>query len=422
MLVRATRVLEVLSIILFTKFAYNQKLRVKGSDLWLFMIELVYLEMVDSVVKSFPLSMGSYLILFGYLQIEYRESTRKNILQLVFCLFSMGLLQLFVLMCLFWLDWFKISDVAMLIVGLVNLFIIFILGRFKVIYKFSYYILKNEKSIILIFGVVAFAVVYLLFLFKHDEYFRLTDFLLIGIWSFFICYLIIQWQRTKLDNITKSKELEVRGIYENRYQELLDSVRKRQHDFDNQLNALSGQQLYAENTEELMERQKEYSECIRKENRYNKLIVKGAGSPILTGFFFNKFMEAERKGCIVSYEVSYDRMECDFPVYQLIDIFGVLLDNAIEALENYEGERKLHFILREYMDRVECGVYNVSPYVPAEKIHEMVKREVSTKGAGRGIGLPKVIELLNEQGTELFIFNKDMSGENYLAVEFHMKK
>lgn len=58
----------------------------------------------------------------------------------------------------------------------------------------------------------------------------------------------------------------------------------------------------------------------------------------------------------------------------------------------------------------------------ADNIHQMVQREVSTKGDGRGIGLPKVIELLNEQGVELFIINQEREGKNYLAVEFGIKK
>lgn len=339
MLVRATRLLEILSIIIFIKYAYSEKPKVKTADLGLVMAELVYLEIIDFAMAVSKLSVGCYLIIFGYLQIEYRKSTIKNIVQLLFCIISVGLFQLFIVMGVFWIEDFRNAEVMMTVVSLINTVLIFILGKSQLICKTSNYILRNEKMIEIIFGIVAFAVAYLIFLYKNDRYFRSTDFLLIGVWSLLICVLTVQWQKMRVENIAKSRELEVRNVYENRYQELLDSVRKRQHDFDNQLNALSGQQLYAKSVEELLERQKEYSACIRHENRYNKLIVKGAGSPILTGFFFQKFMEAESRGCTVSYEVSYDRMDCAFAVYQLIDIFGVLLDNAIEALESYRGEK-----------------------------------------------------------------------------------
>lgn len=422
MLVRVTRILEVISVIMFIKFAYSEKPRVKAGDLGLFMAELVYLEFVNVMKDQMDLSMGSYVILFGYLQIEYRKSIKKNILQLVFGLISVGLMQLLITMCVFWIENLGNADAVMFFVTLFSVGITFVLGKSKVIYKVANNILRNERIFSIILAVVAFAVVYVLMLYKNDEYFRVTDFLLIGVWSLLICYLTVQWQKTRIDNIAKSKELEVRQIYEQRYQELLDSVRKRQHDFDNQLNALSGQQVYAKDEEEFRKNQQEYSACIRHENRYNKLIVKGAGAPILTGFLFNKFMQAESRGCTVTYDVSYGKMECEFAMYQLIDIFGVLLDNAIEALESFEGEKHLQFMLQEYLDQITCSVLNRSPYLPSEKIHEMVKREVSTKGAGRGIGLPKVIELLNEQNVELYIRNQEMTEGNYLTVEFQMKK
>ena len=422
MLVRAIQVIDVLTIIICIKYSYHKKPGINIWDFFVLAMEAVILEVVYTMDIDHNFSIVTYLGFFLYMQIQYGNHLKQNLIHLFLCIVIVGIIQLFVSMVLFWLENFLVQDALVLCLAVTCCILVFVIGRFGIFYKISDYFSKDYSIIRIILLVVVFAVFYLSILYKSDEYFRLTDFLFFGLWSILICYLTIQWQKTKVENMAKNRELEVREIYETKYQELLDSVRKRQHDFDNQLNALSGQHLYAKSLEELIERQQEYSSCIRRENRYNKLIVKGAGSPILTGFLFTKSMEAEKRGCTVSYDVSYGTLACELPTYQMIDIAGVLLDNAIEALEQQEGEKLLHFRIKEYEDQIECGVYNVSPYVPVESIHEMVKKEVSMKGAGRGIGLPKVIEMLNEIDVDLYIVNKKMYEKNYLAFEFQIKK
>lgn len=105
-------------------------------------------------------------------------------------------------------------------------------------------------------------------------------------------------------------------------------MRKKQHDFHNHITAIYSHHLMAKDYDTLVALQKKYCDEIMEENRYARLL--SSNSPIVIAFLYSKFIEAESKGCRITYDIKVDELQCKIPDYKLIEVLGILLDNAIE--------------------------------------------------------------------------------------------
>lgn len=75
----------------------------------------------------------------------------------------------------------------------------------------------------------------------------------------------------------------------------------------------------------------------------------------------------------------------------LVHVFVNLAKNAIEAMRELSGERRMSFTLRESGTMIEAVLHNPGPPIPSHLVPHVFERGVSTKaGAGRGLGLALV--------------------------------
>lgn len=233
--------------------------------------------------------------------------------------------------------------------------------------------------------------IYLLIIYKMEEYLRRTDYIIFGIWTILIGVLIFSWQRERYEKIAKEKELELEQAYEVVYEQLLESIRRKQHDFHNQINAIYSHHLIAKDYDTLVSLQKEYCSEILNENRYARLVSNG--SPTIIAFLYSKFVEAETKGCHIAYDIKIDDMQGYLPKYKMIEILGVLLDNAMEAVEQRDS-KNITVKMLEQPEQLSVAIKNDSMHYEREEIMRFFEPGYSKKGEGRGIGLSKVREIL----------------------------
>lgn len=136
----------------------------------------------------------------------------------------------------------------------------------------------------------------------------------------------------------------------------------------------------------------------------------------LKGFFYYKFLEAERNGLNVSINVAKKIENCflknldtkDFKA--LVRIIGVYLDNAIEASSNSK-DKKLGIEFYYINDKAKLIISNT---FNSEVNFDKVGKEVySTKGKTRGHGLMLVKKILREND----IFKSSTSVDNNLYIQ-----
>ena len=167
-------------------------------------------------------------------------------------------------------------------------------------------------------------------------------------------------------------------------------MRNKQHDFKNQIDAIYSSHLKAESMEELIEIQKKYCDNVLYQNRFSKVLSCTKNS-ILAGFIYTKFVEAENNGIEIQYEISY-RDSNEIVIYDLVDIVGILLDNAIEAVTSTEVSKKIVFELSD-AEGINLLVKNPVVNILNSEIQKFFERGYSTKEGERGIGLNKLMEL-----------------------------
>lgn len=135
----------------------------------------------------------------------------------------------------------------------------------------------------------------------------------------------------------------------------------------------------------------------------------------LKGFFYYKFIEAEKKGINVSVNIS-KQIENSFlkdidtkNFKNLVRIIGVYLDNAIEA--SYTSlDKKLGIEIYLIKDKIEIIITNTfNNNVNLDKIG---KESFSTKGKNRGHGLLLVSKILGEN--KIFEAKNEIKGNIYI--------
>ena len=123
-------------------------------------------------------------------------------------------------------------------------------------------------------------------------------------------------------------------------------------------------------------------------------ILKHIKIPELKSLLALKLMYAQEADIDVHIEVSEAIENLDFDLNDLCRIIGILLDNAIEACREVEGDKLsiLKFAVIKKED--EILFLFVNSCVSPPPISQMFEKGFSTKGNGRGLGLSTVQTIL----------------------------
>ena len=279
----------------------------------------------------------------------------------------------------------------------------------------------QQKNVLLwsILTVVAFYMLYLLMqrwgkngknnLFKPEEY---------GIIFISIVLLIcvtFMWQKSYYKAKEQELQLQMHQMYDEGFQALISDIRKRQHDFQNHLNTIYSMHYTCHTYEELVEKQQEYVEAIQTENKYYKML--SIGNPVIIGFLYGKFLQADRKGIKVAYDIRIGQLQCKMPLHKMVEVIGNLFDNAVEALEFSEKEKTVYLEFIETSDTIVFKIKNASEYIPQEEQIKMFEKGKSSKGEHRGVGLANVKQICDQYKCDLQVRNQKKGDNVYLEFQ-----
>lgn len=112
--------------------------------------------------------------------------------------------------------------------------------------------------------------------------------------------------------------------------DLIQAVRIRQHNHNNQIQAIVG----------LIYTHKDYDSLVTALNEQFMLATESEvpeyllklHMPVVAGFLYQKANEAKRNDKTILYEFTTYNLKSNAPEYLLIEMFGILIDNAIEAV------------------------------------------------------------------------------------------
>lgn len=214
-----------------------------------------------------------------------------------------------------------------------------------------------------------------------------------------IMYILIKSVTSELEAKNKQIQLDSLKEYTDTLENLYTDMRSFRHDYINILSSMVG---YMEN-KDMEGLEKYFNTKIIPLNKgmeaknYKIGSLKNIELPEIKGIFSSKIVAAQELGIDVFIDIIEPIKRIDMDIIDLCRCVGILLDNAIQAVQNYDTHStdveplKVAIINKEksvLIVIINSCCKNVAP------IHKIYQRGFSTKGEDRGLGLSNLKEII----------------------------
>lgn len=230
------------------------------------------------------------------------------------------------------------------------------------------------------------------------------DYLYVAICIGVMWFLVARVQKYKLES-------RIRHEYMESYQDVITQIRRRQHKIKNQINTAYSMFRIYDTYDELVANQKEYLARIVDYELPNDAIA--LEEPSVVALIYEKLNEAVEREIHV--ETSFRCSMADSRISDIVwvDIIGTLLDNAIEALEDYDGERKIWLAINKTdRNKISVQVRNTYRRLTVAETGRFFELGYSTKGEGRGVGLYNIKRIVDKNKGEIIAASEE-AGDGY---------
>ncbi len=412
--------LEALSIVFCIHCLYGENFRLDITTTCFLAVHMIVMTVINYYKLPTQYTMLMYPIFFIYCGVKFTFNIKQMLINFVMCAVIVGGIQsvaAWPLTRILAVTWF--SDYILLIANfLAFLIIVFFVPKCR-IYKITDYLLKKEIMQIVILIICIILITFLFFEYKAVQGMHLEQAILLLISIACIFALTGQLGKYKLKAKEVETELKMHELYADSFQGLIENIRLRQHEFDNHINTIYSQHYVYKTYEELVNAQEAYCKAITKDNRFNKLL--SANNLIIAGFLYGKFMEIDKIGIDVTYNVNIMELDIKIPDYKIVEILSDFINNAVDALEKADNMKKLYISFIE-TNGLEIEVRNESPFIDYNIIEKFFSQGYSSKGENRGLGLYNVKKICSEYGLDIYCENVEICDTNWLSFKVIGKK
>ena len=386
---RVSWLAEIVNVVLCLHFLYGQKIKSRAATGILLVADWFVMEVISQYSLSQVNVVIVYILIWVYTIIEFGNRIRAAILANVFWVIIISLLQLASSIPWVLLGRVEISDVEIFVTQCITMGLLVLLNKkIGLLYQ---RVLYSGVIAAVITGVFLCYIAVQIIQYKKQDVIEAEYFLPVVIFGVLVGGLAYGWQKEKEKREKNEIEMQVNRVCEASFRELIETIRMKQHDFYNHIHTLQSLHYTVGDYEELVKEQECYCADIKYDNRYYNLL--NTRSPVISGFLYGKFMEADRQGIRIEYDVKPERLVAAVPEYVIIEMTGILWDNAVQCVSG-QKDRRIKIILREYQEeskeKMSIAVENPVPGLSANDIPVMFRERYSTKSGHTGIGLWKI--------------------------------
>ncbi|MCI8793642.1 MAG: GHKL domain-containing protein [Eubacterium sp.] len=349
---------------------------------------------------------GCYLITVLYVRLGYRVSWKDSLVTTVLSLVLGGVVEL---VCFFPFVFLLRPDWPDIITNLAAAFFSAVLcyvmaGRIPVWYLKKWCTRKEVWYIILLLFslmVMLTAVVNFQMTLELD----LGDYIYVTICLVFLWFLVFRLMKYRYEERIRKK-------YFDAFRSVIDQIKRRQHKFRNQLDAVYSLHIVYDDYDTLVEEQRKYlGKLADYEMPADVLILE---SPILIAHVYEKITEAQEAGLRIRMKLKCSLADCGIEDIHMVELLGTLLDNAIQDMAA-SGQTEYLVFEVEKQDGIMIRVANPHSPIKNQELQRMFQKGYSTKGEDRGIGLYHVKKLVQKYKIGLMAENKMIGGKNYIC-------
>lgn len=221
--------------------------------------------------------------------------------------------------------------------------------------------------------------------------------------------LFLLWERRRVEDRRRVRLMEQ---YLPMVEELVESVRARQHAFNNRMMAVSAAVNTADSLEEARTAVAGLLEQAGMEADGRALLK--CDSKVMSGLLFGKMKQGELRHIRLEASICGNFLHRSLPEAGWVELAGILLDNALEASQPGDV---VSFRVEEEGGALRLTVSNPCLPLSSAELTRMFRRGWSTKAdSGRGYGLFNARELVERRGGKLIVRNEEAGGRNYLTI------
>lgn len=418
MLVRLALVIEIISMVICIHRIYGKRMQWDILTIGLAVALLIVLDAINMLHMNKMATSIVFVLIYLYCKLEFQDTFRRIGIGIIFLTVIITALQF---ICLI-LSSILLPENEICRVLLADIGVLascqYLLPKMKIdsLLKNLHY---SSKRVFCILAVVSLMVALLLLQDKIFEGIRADIFIFTIPMALIVVLLIGKWNNSKKNIEQIEKELENNVRMQSSFENLLEDVRLRQHEFKNHIAAIFSAHYTYKTYEKLVQAQSEYCNRLSLDNKYNNLLL--IRNNILAGFFYEKFKEIEEDANWFEYRILGTFANIQMPTYHMIEIIGILIDNAVEAIKNdadkmisieaYEDDKMCYFIIR-----------NTHKYITYATIEQWFQKGVSTKGISRGLGLYYVKTLCEEWKYNIRCENVNVDDKNWIQFTLEINK
>lgn len=323
-------------------------------------------------------------------------------------------------------DTFTTIPIYRITLALCIYLIIFMLSKAINYFKVNITVFENmnSKSKILLFINLLLLIVilvmqfYLIAFYSNVFPFHILMFSTIGLIAYFGVSLYSIINTSKLASTTQALENTQSELHT--FKILHEQVRSFKHDFDNMVNSIGGY-VVNEDMDGLKVYYKQLLEECNKTNNLYALSPEVINHPAIYHLLATKYYEANQQDVQINLHVFLDLNEIEkrMKIYEFTRIFGILLDNAIEAAKECE-KKIINVTFRKDHSNNMIVVIIQNTYSNKDvDTEEIYQKGISSKKNHSGLGLWKVREILMHNNNLNLFTTKD---NEFFTQQFEIYK
>ena len=362
-----------------------------------------------SIIGKYNFIYGAiFSILFIYL--VYRGNLKETIFIYIIATIILLIIQFLVFFILKVVNINNILDfkIGLIAQGFVILILLLISKyvRLDLLFKYTY---KNNK----IYKYITFNMFIILISILVYRYIEmeglLKDIFIIGIVIIGLLFINLVLIKNGLKNEYEEKMLLTYERYLPIIDELMEALRKKQHEFDNHIQALSMISLTSRDYESIVSSMQNYIEDLELITDENLLKLE---NKVLAGFLYGKTKEAEDSNIKFQIVIENYGFKTSLKDYELVEIIGTLINNAFET----EIENNIVILsLKKEEDMNVVEIKNKHPYLNSNTLSQIFKSGYSTKTtANHGYGLYNLKKTITNYDGVIDVLNESINEDNYV--------